>query len=114
MRAEHLKQKEIDKLTKGSVDEPISSKNPSDSFPTQTETRFARHRERRVPRRAAGFSCFDVGRGWFGDPRVFGRKDWGATSRGTWLRMGGGLLCGNSGGGRRVGGDACRTMRVKS
>jgi len=39
--------------------------------------------ERRVLRGAGSFSCFDVGRGWLGDPRVSGHKDWGATGRGS-------------------------------
>ena len=32
-------------------------------------------------REAGRFSWFDVGRGWLGDPGVFGHKDWGATGR---------------------------------
>ena len=74
-------------------------------------------RGRRVLRGAGSFRGgrgWDVGQRGMGDLRVFGRKDWGATSRGTWLGKGKGQSCGNEGGRRWVGGERCRTKRVRS
>ena len=74
-RVERLKQKGIDKRTKGSLNEPITVRTFLDTDMVQTGTRLPRGRERHVLRGAAGFLYFDVGRGWLRDPRVFGRKD---------------------------------------
>jgi len=71
----------------------IKSLPNSDVAPT--EARLARGCERRVLRVSASFSCFDVGRGWLGNPRVFDRKDWDAMNIG---REGEGWSCGNKGG----------------
>ena len=45
-----------------------------------------------------------------GDPQVFGHNVWGATSRGTSLRIGKGQSCGDDGEVRRVG--SARSARL--
>ena len=66
-----------------------------DNDVVQTEGRVARGRERRGLREVAVFRAFDVGRCDVGNPRVFGRKIWGATSKGSCLQMGRGRSCSN-------------------
>jgi len=67
----------------------------SDTDVVQNGARLPMGRGRHVLRGAAGFSCFDVGRGRLGDARIFCCKDWGATSRETWLKIRESLSCAN-------------------
>ena len=55
----------------------------------QTEGRLAKaaRLERRALRKAAVLHDFHVGRRDTGDPRVFGHRIWGVTSKGPCLRM---------------------------
>jgi len=62
---------------------------------------------------SSGLLCLDVGRCDVGDPRVFGRKDWGAASKEIWLRMERCRSRDDGGGKQRVEGEASKARRER-